>query len=241
KAAAAFVEQASTWAAHERAIVVEHLLLRPKFPGDALFPACADGGCCTCGDEDPYSFRLTYVLPGWTTPFNRNLNMRAVAERTIQEQTPSHLVGKTCWVGNDGYLPDPCDPAIDAIAAVLASSVEQHDEACACASEIFAAFGQAFSDWFEGPAVIHHPPDVLATALGTMFDAAVALSGVSCAGAIDADMRSALHDLLVEHFVEIAHRGFQFERFEDAWCAWAEADAAIDWTAERLQETVLEV
>ena len=47
--------------------------------------------------------------------------------------------------------------------------------------------------------------------------------------------------MLVEHFVEIARAGYQFERFEDAWCAWADADAAIDWTEERLQDTVLEI
>ena len=116
----------ATWAAHKRAIVVEHLLLRPKFPGDALYPACSDGPCCACGDEDPYSFRLTYVMPGWTAPFNTNLNMRGFADRTIQEQTPSHLMVKTCWVGNDGYVPDPCDPVVDAVAAVLEAA---HDDA----------------------------------------------------------------------------------------------------------------
>ena len=54
-------------------------------------------------------------------------------------------------------------------------------------------------------------------------------------------MRAALEAVLVEHFVEIARAGYQFERFEDAWCAWADADAAIDWTEERLQDTVVEI
>lgn len=126
------------WADHRRAIVVEHLLLRPKFPGDALYPACTDGTChdSGCGDADPYSFRLTYVLPGWTAPFNTDLTARRFAERTIQEQTPAHLLVKTCWVGND--------------------------------------------------------------------DAA-------------------------------------FDRFEAAWLAWTAEDALIDWTAERLPETVAEI
>lgn len=44
------------WSSNERAIIVEHLLLRPKFPGDALYPACSDGACTTCGDEDPILF-----------------------------------------------------------------------------------------------------------------------------------------------------------------------------------------
>ncbi|MBV8361735.1 MAG: hypothetical protein JO189_27925, partial [Deltaproteobacteria bacterium] len=82
------------WSANIRTIVVEHLLLRPKFIGDALYPACCDAGCSTCGNEDPYSFRLTYVMPGWTTQYTDNLDMRGYAERTIKEETPSHLLGK---------------------------------------------------------------------------------------------------------------------------------------------------
>src|SRR4051812_37653611 len=74
-----------------------------------------------------------------------------------------------------------------------------------------------------------------------MFAAKVVLTGVTCAAVIDAEVADALAGVLVEHFVEIARNGYQFERFEDAWCAWAEADAAIDWTEERLQDTVLEM
>ena len=40
------------------------------------------------------------------------------------------------------------------------------------------------------------------------------------------------------HFVDIALYGWQFERFEKAWCAWLDANAAIDWTEERLLERV---
>lgn len=236
-----FIFLMTTWAAHKRAIVVEHLLLRPKFPGDALYPACTDGRCCGCDDEDPYSFRLTYVMPGWTAPFNTNLNMRRFADRTIQEQTPSHLVVKTCWVGNDGYLPDPCDPGVDAVASVLEAHTTTHDAACTCAAEIHAAYGAAFDAWFAEHTLIHDPPDVLAAALAAMFDADVDLSGVSCVAVIDADLRADLQAVLVEQFVEIARRGYQFERFEDAWCAWADAEVALNWTEEHLQDTVLEI
>lgn len=231
----------STWAAHKRAIVVEHLLLRPKFPGDALYPACSDGPCCVCDDEDPYSFRLTYAMPGWTAPFNTNLNMRGFAERTVKEQTPSHLVAKTCWVGNDGYLPDPCDPAIDAVAAVLEAHTATHEEACTCAEEVYEIYAAAFQTWFADHIVTHDPPDVLATALVAMFSAEVDLSAVSCSSVIDSDVRTNVQAVLVEHFAEIALRGFQFERFEEAWCSWVRADAVIDWTKERLQDTVVEL
>jgi len=104
----------------ERFIVVEHLLLRPKFHGDALYPACADGGCTTCGEAvDPYSFRLTYVMTGWAKPFDTDLEMRRFADRTIRGETPAHLLPKICWVGNDGFAPDPCDPAVSEVAKRL--------------------------------------------------------------------------------------------------------------------------
>jgi hypothetical protein len=40
--------------------------------------------------------------------------------------------------------------------------------------------------------------------------------------------------LMTSHFVGIALNGWQFERFEKAWCRWLHANAAIDWTEERL-------
>jgi hypothetical protein len=33
----------------------------------------------------------------------------------------------------------------------------------------------------------------------------------------------------------VATEGWQFERFEHAWCAWLTANAAFDWSTERLQ------
>ena len=241
RSARGFISLAATWAAHKRAVVVEHLLLRPKFPGDALYPACTSGPCCGCADADPYSFRLTYVMPGWTAPFSTNLGMRGFADRMIQEQTPSHLLGRTCWVGNDGYLPDPCEPVVDELASVLTTHSMTREAACACAVEIHAAYGTAFDAWLSEHSVNHAPPDAIAVALAAVFDAEVDLTGVACAGLIDAEVKTALEVVLVERFVRIARAGFQFERFEDAWCAWADADAAIDWTEERLQETVVQI
>lgn len=227
----------ATWAAHQRAIVVEHLLLRPKFPGDALYPVCSDGAS-GCADADPYSFRLTYVMPGWTAPFNTNLTMRGYADKTIQEQTPSHLLGKTCWVGNDGYVADPCAPMVDRLAAVLADAVEATSDACTCAAEIYAAYGARFEAWFATQTLTDD--HVLAATLDDLF-AEVDLAAVSCSAALDADLRARLQAELVEHFVGLARHGFQFQRFEDAWCAWSSAEAAMDWTQERLQETVVEL
>lgn len=152
-------------------IIVEHLLLRPKFPGDALYPACSDGACATCGDEDPYSFRLTFVMPGWIEPFKTNMDMRSFAERTIRQETPSHLLGKICWVSNDDFkrfedawcnwLEENAavkwteERLQERVEAVLANSLAtkanketlQKDELCRCADIILTSYGTAFHDW----------------------------------------------------------------------------------------------
>ena len=55
-------------------------------------------------------------MPGWTAQYTDNLDLRRFAERTIQQETPSHLLGKTCWVGNDGFIENPCDEVIGELA-----------------------------------------------------------------------------------------------------------------------------
>ena len=235
------ISQVVTWAAHKRAIVVEHLLLRPKFPGDALYPACTDGPGCLCGDEDPYSFRLTYVMPGWTAPFNTEMSLRGFADRTIQAETPSHLLVKTCWVGNDGCDLDPCDPVVGEVCAALESHGLSPDAARTCAAEAYAAYQAAFEAWFAEQPLTTLPFDVLAATLQQRLVDDVDLSSTAGAEGIDDEVRGHLTDLLVPHFAEIARHGYQFDRFEDAWCAWAEADALFDWSEERLHDTVLDL
>ena len=243
-----FIDKLADWSANERAIVVEHLLLRPKFPGDALYPACMDGACKTCGDEDPYSFRLTLVMPGWTAPYNDNMELRRFAERTFQQETPAHLIGKLCWVGNDGYIENHCDPVISELAELLitkgltADSVNPaENEACACATGIYSAFSEAFKVWYEDKTLDFLQPDALKTILTAEFNAKVNASDIACTTVLEATLWTAIQHLLVKHFQQIALYGWQFERFEDAWCKWLQANARIDWTEERLQETVLAI
>ena len=61
---------------------------------------CLAPDCAFCGEEDPYSFIVHVVLPYWPARF-RNLAFRAYAEQLIREETPSHIVPKICWVGNE--------------------------------------------------------------------------------------------------------------------------------------------
>lgn len=84
----------------ERIYVIEHILLRSKFPGDALLPVCLAEDCDHQGLEDPYSFRLTYVLPATTEPFDSDMELRLYADRLIRRETPAHLLPKICWVGD---------------------------------------------------------------------------------------------------------------------------------------------
>lgn len=233
------------WSSNERAIVVEHILLRPKFPGDVLFPACTDGPCKTCGDEDLYSFRLTFVMPGWTMPFNTNLAMRDFADRTIRQETPSHLLGKICWVGNDGFIENPCDPVIDELAELLLSkgrtagnTKPAEADACSCALAIYKAFSQVFRNWYEDKTLTYFHSDALAELLETEFRAKVNPAEVSCAAVLDEALWSDILVIMVKYFGQIALPGWQFERFEDAWCKWLDVNAGFDWTEERVQDRV---
>ncbi len=54
-----------------------------------------------CGDDDdPYSFRLSVILPAWPTRF-RNIAFRQFIEKTIRLETPAHIHPKVCWVNLD--------------------------------------------------------------------------------------------------------------------------------------------
>lgn len=231
------------WSSNERSIVIEHLLLRPKFPGDALFGFC-ELEDCTC-EDDPYSFRITVVMPGWTEPFNVNLEMRQFANRTIQQETPSHLLVKTCWVGNDGFLRNPCDQLVTGIASVLekkgltaTGERPTSEEACSCALLIYNAFGDAFEAWYKTKAKDFFQHDGLKNELKTLFETAVDPSQLTCTTVLYAALWADIIKMMETHFYEIALYGYQFERFEDAWYTWLYANKNFDWTEERLQERV---
>jgi hypothetical protein len=48
-------------------------------------------------ENDPYSFRISVILPGYAPRF-RNIDFRAFAERVIREETPAHIIAKICWI-----------------------------------------------------------------------------------------------------------------------------------------------
>lgn len=82
--------------------LVEHILLRPditntKVSSDEFYPIELDD-CNDCFCKDPYSFRVSIVLPGYTQRF-ANIEFRDFLENLIREELPSHIAPKICWVG----------------------------------------------------------------------------------------------------------------------------------------------
>ena len=83
--------------------LVEHILLRPKSESGPLMQVCLPEGCHFCGDEDPYSFRVSVVLPYWPGRF-RDLSFRSLVERTLREEAPAHVQVKICWISQSQMI-----------------------------------------------------------------------------------------------------------------------------------------
>ncbi len=82
--------------------LVEHIILRPDvFDNDAptaqFLPICKDD-CDEICSLDPYSFKVSVVLPGFTQRF-ANQDFRLYMEELIQRELPAHVLAKICWIG----------------------------------------------------------------------------------------------------------------------------------------------
>ncbi|TAD86594.1 MAG: hypothetical protein EAY75_07920, partial [Bacteroidetes bacterium] len=86
----------------EALLVIEHLLLLPSAEVEAWLNICTDGNCDDCADLDPYSFRLSIVLPALAGRF-ANMNFRQFAEQLLRREVPAHLLPKICWVSTEAY------------------------------------------------------------------------------------------------------------------------------------------
>ncbi len=88
--------------AEEGMFIVEHILLRPDVTEeeglmDQFMPVCTNG-CNDCEPIDPYSYRVTIVLPGWTYRFG-NMDFRNFMEELIRTELPAHVLARICWIG----------------------------------------------------------------------------------------------------------------------------------------------
>jgi len=71
---------------------------------DPLLPVCIPPDCNSCGEEDPYSFRMSIVMNGEVGEAGSNLEFRRFAEETIRMETPAHIGLKVCWVSTQQLL-----------------------------------------------------------------------------------------------------------------------------------------
>jgi hypothetical protein len=85
----------------ETGMIVEHILMRPESTDYAFIVDCID--LKDCAATDPYSFRLTVVLPYWPQNF-RNMKYRNYIEKEIRTIMPAHIMPKICWVGWQEYI-----------------------------------------------------------------------------------------------------------------------------------------
>jgi len=88
---------------NEGLYLIEHILLRPRDNNYLLAPVCLEDDCLSCSEDDPYSFRISIVLPYWPDHFN-NMNFRNYFENLAREEAPAHCMVKVCWINKDAML-----------------------------------------------------------------------------------------------------------------------------------------
>ncbi|MFN0275882.1 MAG: hypothetical protein ACKVPJ_09065 [Chitinophagales bacterium] len=101
------VELTSNPCSGEGMHLLEHILLRPRFAATKknaeedykLMEVCLNEDCKFCGEEDPYSFRISLILPGWEDRF-RNIQFRQYFEDMARTEVPAHCLLKLCWISN---------------------------------------------------------------------------------------------------------------------------------------------
>ena len=109
---------------------------------------------------------------------------------------------------------------------------------CACANAIYHAFSAVFAAWFKDKKFSFLKEKALDTLIAAQFQAKPAPTDVTCTTVLDPALWKKVQGLMTTYFVGIALNGWQFERFEWAWCKWLDANTAIDWTEERLIERI---
>ena len=91
----------------EGLFAVEHILLRPDRTWlsetsaiNYFMPVSYDEDCEEDCGSDPYSFRVSIILPANAQRF-QNFEFRTYIEKLIRLETPAHIQPKICWAGDD--------------------------------------------------------------------------------------------------------------------------------------------
>ncbi|GGG23422.1 hypothetical protein GCM10011344_25210 [Dokdonia pacifica] len=141
----------------EGIFLVEHILLRPEFPKEEdvieegevseeseveipeeveevsedpkppFLPICTDNCEDDCG-IDPYSYRVSIVIPGYTYRFS-NPDFRNYMENIIKEELPAHVLPKICWIGHrDSDLDNIKEQYLQQLKNEEVSTIKQLDD-----------------------------------------------------------------------------------------------------------------
>ncbi|UWX56717.1 hypothetical protein NY406_05490 [Chlorobaculum sp. MV4-Y] len=218
----------------QKIIVVEHLLFRPRFPGDALMEVCLGKLLCgACGEADPYSFQLTVVMPGWHTPFDKNIELRRFIENTIRQELPAHILGKICWVGNQDYdstyrelLTVPLAEYLREEGRNAGNARPSVSNAQSGADKLHNAALESFSAWMQTGVYRTINDGDLDTTLRELFVAELDPLSEIYSGVSNYDVIGpTIYDMMSEHFAGVVEddRWYIYDRFEAAWNAWLAA------------------
>lgn len=231
----------------ERFFLVEHILLRPRVYGQSLMPTCVEADCETCGDEDPYSFRLTFVMAGWM-PLFQNLDFRRYAERMIRLETPAHILPKICWVGNEVCRGDEDNAILCKIVDTLTANLidpttaeARKKEICTCAETILEKYNEAFADLYFQNGF----KEITDTEQDTLFVATIEKEKILCNGFLKDSFYTAAKTLIINWF-KGKESCFQFNTFNKFWCDWLAINKEwidkknIVWIAHLLELTLEE-
>ncbi|HHE31481.1 MAG TPA: hypothetical protein ENL07_02290, partial [Chlorobaculum parvum] len=218
----------------EKILVVEHLLLRPRFPGDALMEACLGKlPCSACGESDPYLFQLTVVMPGWIAPFDTGIELRRFIENTIRQELPAHLLGKICWAGNhdfnSAYRKELTVPLADYLREEgrnAGNARPSVSNAQSGADKLHNAALESFIVWMEQGEFRKVADDNRQTVLRELFVAELDPLSDIYSGVSNYDVIGpTIYGMMAEHFAGIVEddRWYFYDRFAAAWNAWLAA------------------
>lgn len=82
--------------------LIEHILLRKRSQENGFLPIDIhrkEGECDCVEVEDPYSFRMSIILPSWPERF-QSTRFRQFVEKKIRLEVPAHIYVKICWISH---------------------------------------------------------------------------------------------------------------------------------------------
>ncbi len=78
-------------------IEADYSITDPVKYSEALMSSCEED--CETDVFDPYSYRVSIILPGFAYRF-QDPDFRRYAETVIRQEIPAHVLAKICWVGD---------------------------------------------------------------------------------------------------------------------------------------------